>query len=31
MGSKIDGAFSLLLLASIGLALWIEFKRRRSA
>jgi len=30
-GSSIDGAFSLLLLASLGFALWIEFKRRRSA
>lgn len=31
MGSKLDGAFSLLLLASLGFALWTEFKRRRSA
>ncbi|MEY2650651.1 MAG: hypothetical protein RL608_1325 [Bacteroidota bacterium] len=30
-GSAVDGAFSLVLLASVGLALWIEFKRRRSA
>ena len=31
MGSKLDGAFSILLLASLGFALWTEFKRRRSA
>jgi hypothetical protein len=31
MGSTLDGAFSLLLLASLGFALWTEFKRRRSA
>jgi hypothetical protein len=30
-GSMLDGGFSLLLLASLGFALWIEFKRRRSA
>ena len=30
-GSALDGAFSLLLLASLGFALWTEFKRRRSA
>ncbi len=30
-GSMLDGGFSLLLLASLGFALWTEFKRRRSA
>ena len=30
-GSMLDGGFSMLLLASLGFALWTEFKRRRSA
>ena len=30
VGSTIDGIFSVLLLASLGFALWIEFKRRRA-
>jgi hypothetical protein len=30
VGSTIDGVFSVLLLASLGFALWIEFKRRRA-
>ena len=30
VGSTVDGIFSVLLLASLGFALWIEFKRRRA-
>ncbi|MEY4887404.1 MAG: hypothetical protein RL767_875, partial [Bacteroidota bacterium] len=30
VGSTVDGVFSVLLLASLGFALWIEFKRRRA-
>lgn len=30
VGSTVDGVFSVVLLASLGFALWIEFKRRRA-